>query len=84
LVFLETFEKVNAGVRKNVGHGRVYARIGTGDLMAQFLKKNGGVSHRRPTHPNKEYPHEAEFAQKERFWKTKSLIKGRKIAFVST
>ena len=84
LTFLEALEKINACVHEDVRHGRINARIGTGHLMAQFCKKDGGVPHRRSTHPNKEYPHREEFAQKETFWKTKSLFQAGKIAFVST
>ena len=68
---LETFEEIDPCLGQDVRHGRVDARIGTSHLMAQFFKKDGSVPHRRPAHPNKEYPHQVGVCRKSWLSKTK-------------
>ena len=57
LVGAEAFNQFNAQGAQLVAHGRVYARIATGDLMTRFARQRGQSTHERAANSQNMYMH---------------------------
>jgi len=79
-LFVEAFKKFDPGLKQDIRHGRIYARIGTSHLDPLLLEQDRRVSHSRSTNPNEKNPH-AENAGKSREERKLEIKKCRKNVF---